>query len=73
MRRRVTVVCVFVCHAMLYQATWYIYTLKVRYHRILHELFKSFDSWISLKVFGASLSEPHTSGETGHIYYISLY
>ena len=40
-----------VSHATLYQATWYVYTLKVRYHRILHELFKSFDSWISLKVF----------------------
>ena len=53
MCRRVTVVCVtvyvFICHATLYQTTWYIYTLKVRYHRILHELLKSFDSWISLK------------------------
>ena len=32
-------------------STWYVYTLKVRYHRILHELLKSFDVWISLKVF----------------------
>ena len=45
MRRRVTVVCLYavclsVCHATLYQATWYVYTLKVRYHWILHELFK---------------------------------
>ena len=54
MRRRVTVVCTVrlsVCHATLYQAIWYVYTLKVRYHCILHELLKSFDSWISLKVF----------------------
>ena len=43
MRQRVTVVCacvcvcVSVCHATLYQATWYVHTLKVRHHRILHE------------------------------------
>ena len=27
-------------------ATWYVYTLKIRYHLILRELLKSSDSWI---------------------------
>ena len=50
----ITVVCVCVCVCVSVTtkgSAWYVYTLKVRYHRILHELLKSFDVWISLKVF----------------------
>ena len=47
-------VCASVCLCICYHERLYLvrpYKLKVRYHRILHELLKSFDVWISLKVF----------------------
>ena len=45
----VVYLCMCVSVTML-DSTYYVYMLKVRYYRILHELLNSFDSWISLKM-----------------------